>query len=206
MRELANSRRNYDPPRPNPRPFFLSRAVRGRCDKQGAEGNPHRARAPRRQPEVCHRSADSRYVCCAQSTASLRVTLSTRLQNSQLTSYLIHAVHAGVAYTWFLQRGWLPMATNYDWLGGVRYNGSCCNGDGRSRPTVPSNHVHLHCYRLAWVLCHRSRVTRLTAQVVPIVGGICGEGRHSGIQFLALCLQRSLKFLLEWRYTLLKKN
>ena len=51
----------------------------------------------------------------------------------------------------------LPMATNYDWLGGARYNGPCCNGDGRSRPTVPSNHVHLHCYRLAWVLCHRSR-------------------------------------------------
>ena len=30
-------------------------------------------------------------------------------------------MHAGVAYTWFLQRGWLPMATatNYDWLGAV---------------------------------------------------------------------------------------
>ena len=157
MRQHASSRENDTLPRLISAHFFLSRAARGRCDKQGAEGNPHRARAPRRQPEVCHRSADSRYVCCAQSTASLRVTLSTRLQNSQLTSYLIHAVHAGVAYTWFLQRGWLPMATNYDWLGGVRYNGSCCNGDGRSRPTVPSIHVHLHCYRLAWVLCHRSR-------------------------------------------------
>ena len=38
----------------------------------------------------------------------------------------------------------LPMATNYDWLGGVRYNGSDCNGDGRSRPTVPSVQAHLH--------------------------------------------------------------
>ena len=44
----------------------------------------------------------------------------------------------------------LPMATNYDWLGGVRYNGSDCNGDGRSRPTVPSVHAHSHCHRLAW--------------------------------------------------------
>ena len=42
----------------------------------------------------------------------------------------------------------LPMATNYDWLGGVRYNGSDCNGDGRSRPTVPSVQALLHRYRL----------------------------------------------------------
>ena len=111
MRQHASSRENDTLPRLISAHFFPSRAARGRCDKQGAEGNPHRAQAPRRQPEVCHRSADSRYVCCAQSTASLHVTLSTRLQNSQLTSYLIHAVHAGVAYTWFLQRGWLPMAT-----------------------------------------------------------------------------------------------
>ena len=119
--------------------------------------NLHRARAPRRHPLACHRSADSRYVCCAQSIASLRVTLSTHLQNSQLTSYLIHAcahrcgIHL-VPSMWLLQ-----MATNYDWLGCVHCNGSDCNRDGRSRPTVPSIHAHVHCYRLAWVLCHRSR-------------------------------------------------
>ena len=67
-------------------------------------------------------------------------------------------MHAGVAYTWFLQRGWLPMATNYDWLGDVRYNGSCCNGDGRSWPMVPSNHVHLHCYRRLPGSCAIGRV------------------------------------------------
>ena len=50
------------------------------------------------------------------------------------------------------------MATNYDRLGCVHYNGSGCNKDGRSRPTVPSIHAHVHCYRLVWVLCHRSRV------------------------------------------------
>ena len=74
---MRRSRENDTLPRLISAHFFLSRAARGRCDKQGAEGNPHRARAPRRQPEVCHRSADSRYVCCAQSTASLRVTHST---------------------------------------------------------------------------------------------------------------------------------
>ena len=50
------------------------------------------------------------------------------------------------------------MATNYDWHGGVRYNGSCCDGDGRSWPTVPSIHVQLDCYRVAWVLCAIGRV------------------------------------------------
>jgi len=37
--------------------FFLSRAARGRWNKQGAEGHPHHARVPRRQPKACLRCA-----------------------------------------------------------------------------------------------------------------------------------------------------
>ena len=86
--------------------FFLSRAARGRWNKQGAEGHPHRARAPRRQPEACRRAADPRYVYSAQSTASLRVEHSPHLQHGRLKSYLIHAVCTqDVAYTLFLQCG-----------------------------------------------------------------------------------------------------
>ena len=86
--------------------FFLSRAARGRCDKQGAEGHPHRARAPRRQPEACRRAADPRYVYSAQSTASLRIEHSPYLHHGRLKSYLIHAVCTqDVAYTLFLQCG-----------------------------------------------------------------------------------------------------
>ena len=127
--------------------FFLSRAARGRCDKQGAEGNPHRAQASRRQPEVCHRSADPRYVCWrSKHGLAARHTLCTpaKLTVEELTRYLIHAVHAGVAYG----HGSFNVAI-CQWLqtiGGVRCNGSCCNGNGRSRPTV-SVHAHCgHCY------------------------------------------------------------
>ena len=62
-----------------------------------------------------------------------------------------------MAYTWFLQCGWLPMATNYDWLGDVHWISSGCNGDGRSWPAVPFVHAQFHCYRYAWFVCHRSR-------------------------------------------------
>ena len=37
----------------------------------------------------------------------------------------------------------LPMATDYDWLGVAHCNGLGSNDDGRSRPTVPSVHMHL---------------------------------------------------------------
>ena len=63
----------------------------------------------------------------------------------------------------------LPMATNYQWLGGVHYNGSCCDGDGRSWPTVPSIHVHLHCYCLAWVLCHTGHVEGQNCRFLKLI-------------------------------------
>ena len=44
----------------------------------------------------------------------------------------------------------LPMATDYDRLGVAHCNGRDSNGDGRSRPTVPSVHMHLQSGR-AWM-------------------------------------------------------
>ena len=121
--------------------FFLSRAARGRWNKQGAEGHPHRARVPRRQPKACLRFADSRCVCCAQSSASLRVKLSVNLRlDKVLDTHCAHRCGVHMVPSMCL----LPMATNYQWLGGVHYNGSCCIGDGRSQPTVPSVQAHLH--------------------------------------------------------------
>ena len=81
VRQHASSCRKHTHSRPNLGHFFLRRAARdGRCSNESPQGHPHRSRAPRRQPEACRRAANTRYVCCAQSAASLRVKLSPHLQ------------------------------------------------------------------------------------------------------------------------------
>ena len=96
--------------------FFLSRAARGRCDKQGAEGNPHRAQASRRQPEVCHRSADPRYVCWrSKHGLAARHTLCTPAKLTVDTLLDTRCARRRGVWSWFLQCGHLPMATNYWW-------------------------------------------------------------------------------------------
>ena len=128
VRQHASSRENDTLPWHISAHFFLSRAARGRWNKQGAEGHPHRARAPRRQPEACLRAADPRYVYSAQSTASLRVEHSPHLQHGRLKSYLIHAVctHDTGRGVHFVPSMWLPMGTTYVWLGDVHCNSSGC--------------------------------------------------------------------------------
>ena len=96
--------------------FFLSRAARGRCDKQGAEGNPHRAQASRRQPEVCHRSADPRYVCWrSKHGLAARHTLCTPAKLTVDKLLDTRCARRRGVWSWFLQCGHLPMATNYWW-------------------------------------------------------------------------------------------
>ena len=138
--------------------FFLSRAARGRCSQQCAERPSTSCTSTEAEtrglPSLCRskvRLLRSKYHLAARQTlyTSAKLTVEKLLDTRYACRPGVHMVPS----TWLL-----PMATDYDWFGDAHCNGSGCNENGRSRPTVQSVHAHLYCHRLAWVLCHRSRI------------------------------------------------
>ena len=140
MRHLASSCPNDTPPRPIPGSFF----PKPRCARQVKQTRRRRPSSSCTSIEAATRGLPS--LC----QPTVRLLRSKHRLAARETLCIPAKLTVDKLLDWFLQCGWLPMATYYDWLGDVHWNSSSCNGDGRSRPAVPFVRAHLDAGSLVW--------------------------------------------------------